>query len=229
MLYVSRAKQRNRIFPIIFYKRKIIPMTKEYNAFLVKFIPQTFDRPKLRLYSGKSIITEQKQGDKKMAVTTKEEIYAILEDNSIEYHLLEHDAVYTIDDMKLVEGMKIEDVCKNLFLRDERGKKHFLVVISEEKSADLKALREKLGTSRLGFASEDRLMKYLGLIKGAVTPLGVINDKECAVQVIFDEDLKGRASLGVHPCDNTATVFLSFYNLKKIIESTGHTIKFLKL
>ncbi|MEG1799948.1 MAG: YbaK/EbsC family protein, partial [Synergistaceae bacterium] len=117
-----------------------------------------------------------------MAVTTKEEIYAILEDNSIEYHLLEHDAVYTIDDMKLVEGMKIEDVCKNLFLRDERGKKHFLVVISEEKSADLKALREKLGTSRLGFASEDRLMKYLGLIKGAVTPLGVINDKDCAVQ-----------------------------------------------
>lgn len=164
-----------------------------------------------------------------MAVTTKEEIYAILEDNSIEYHLLEHDAVYTIDDMKLVEGMKIEDVCKNLFLRDERGKKHFLVVISEEKSADLKALREKLGTSRLGFASEDRLMKYLGLIKGAVTPLGVINDKECAVQVIFDEDLKGRSSLGVHPCDNTATVFLSFDNLKKIIESTGHTIKFLKL
>ena len=145
-------------------------------------------------------------------VTSKEEVYSILKDNNVEYELLEHDAVYTIDDMKLVEGMKIENVCKNLFLRDERGKKHFLVVISEEKSADLKDLREKLGTSRLGFASEERLMKYLGLIKGAVTPLGVLNDKECAVQVIFDKDLAGRESLGVHPCDNTATLFLSFDN-----------------
>ena len=160
-------------------------------------------------------------------VTSKEEVYSILKDNNVEYELLEHDAVYTIDDMKLVEGMKIENVCKNLFLRDERGKKHFLVVISEEKSADLKDLREKLGTSRLGFASEERLMKYLGLIKGAVTPLGVLNDKECAVQVIFDKDLAGRESLGVHPCDNTATLFLSFDNLKKIIEGTGHTIKYL--
>ena len=149
-------------------------------------------------------------------VTSKEEVYSILKDNNVEYELLEHDAVYTIDDMKLVEGMKIENVCKNLFLRDERGKKHFLVVISEEKSADLKDLREKLGTSRLGFASEERLMKYLGLIKGAVTPLGVLNDKECAVQVIFDKDLAGRESLGVHPCDNTATLFLSFDNLKKM-------------
>ena len=162
-------------------------------------------------------------------VTSKEEVYSILKDNNVEYELLEHDAVYTIDDMKLVEGMKIENVCKNLFLRDERGKKHFLVVISEEKSADLKDLREKLGTSRLGFASEERLMKYLGLIKGAVTPLGVLNDKECAVQVIFDKDLAGRESLGVHPCDNTATLFLSFDNLKKIIEGTGHTIKYLSL
>ena len=162
-------------------------------------------------------------------VTSKEEVYSILKDNNVEYELLEHDAVYTIDDMKLVEGMKIENVCKNLFLRDERGKKHFLVVISEEKSADLKDLREKLGTSRLGFASEERLMKYLGLIKGAVTPLGVLNDKECAVQVIFDKDLAGRESLGVHPCDNTATLFLSFDNLKKIIEGTGHTIKYRSL
>ena len=162
-------------------------------------------------------------------VTTKEEVYSLLKDNNVEYELLEHDAVYTIDDMKLVEGMKIENVCKNLFLRDDRGKKHFLIVISEEKSADLKDLREKLGTSRLGFASEERLMKYLGLIKGAVTPLGVLNDKECAVQVIFDKDLAGRESLGVHPCDNTATIFLSFDNLKKIIEGTGHTIKYLSL
>ena len=91
--------------------------------------------------------------------------------------------------------MKIEDVCKNLFLRDDRGKRHFLVVLDEAKSADLKAIRAQIGSSRLSFASEDRLMEHLGLIKGAVTPLGVLNDCAEGVEVLMDEDLRGaRAS-----------------------------------
>ena len=106
---------------------------------------------------------------------TKEEVRAKLTEMGIKFEVMEHGPVYTIDEMKLIEGMKIEDVCKNLFLRDDRGKRHFLVVLDEAKSADLKAIRAQIGSSRLSFASEDRLMAHLGLIKGAVTPLGVLN------------------------------------------------------
>ena len=103
---------------------------------------------------------------------TKEEVRAKLTEMGIKFEVMEHGPVYTIDEMKLIEGMKIEDVCKNLFLRDDRGKRHFLVVLDEAKSADLKAIRAQIGSSRLSFASEDRLMAHLGLIKG--TPFTVV-------------------------------------------------------
>ena len=160
---------------------------------------------------------------------TKEEVYTKLEELGVAFDKMEHEPVYTIDEMKLIEGMNIEDVCKNLFIRDEKGKRHFLVVIREDKRADLKALREQIGSTRLSFASEDRLMKHMGLTKGAVTPLGLLNDESKSVEVIFDQDLKGRERLGFHPCDNTATVWISFDNIKNVIESRGNSLKFVKL
>ena len=118
---------------------------------------------------------------------------------------------------------------QNLFLRDDRGKRHFLVVLDEAKSADLKAIRAQIGSSRLSFASEDRLMAHLGLIKGAVTPLGVLNDCAADVEVLMDEDLRGRPRLGVHPCDNTETLWLSAADIEKIIKSRGNSLKFIKI
>lgn len=160
---------------------------------------------------------------------TKEEVRAKLTEMGIKFEVMEHGPVYTIDEMKLIEGMKIEDVCKNLFLRDDRGKRHFLVVLDEAKSADLKAIRAQIGSSRLSFASEDRLMAHLGLIKGAVTPLGVLNDCAADVEVLMDEDLRGRPRLGVHPCDNTETHWLSAADIEKIIKSRGNSLKFIKI
>lgn len=146
---------------------------------------------------------------------TKEEVRAKLTEMGIAYEVMEHGPVYTIDEMKEVEGMTIEDVCKNLFLRDEKGKRHFLVVLDEAKSADLKAIRAQIGSTRLSFGSEERLMDNLGLIKGAVTPLGVLNDCAKNVEVLIDEDLRDRPRLGVHPCDNTETLWMSFDSIKK--------------
>ncbi|MDO5562542.1 MAG: prolyl-tRNA synthetase associated domain-containing protein [Synergistaceae bacterium] len=160
---------------------------------------------------------------------TKEEIYKMLDEANIPYETLEHKAVFTIDEMKGIDGINIEDVCKNLFLRDDSGKRHFLVVLREDKTADLKSVRAQIGSSRLGFASEDRLMKHMGLTKGAVTPLGMLNDESASVEVFFDEDLRGREHLGVHPCDNTATVWLSCDSLEKIMALRGKTIKYIKI
>lgn len=160
---------------------------------------------------------------------TKEEVYKKLDAAGIPYRVTEHEAAYTIDEMKLIDGMNIEDVCKNLFLRDDSGKRHFLVVIREDKTADLKEVRAQIGSSRLSFASEDRLMKHMGLRKGSVTPLGILNEESSSVEVFFDEDLKGRPRLGVHPCDNTATVWMSCESLEKIMTLSGKTFKYIKI
>ena len=102
----------------------------------------------------------------------KEEVKVFLKEKGIPFRWVEHKAVYTIEEMEELGLEKMEETAKNLFLRDQKGKNHFLVVIRADKQANLKELGEKLGGVRLSFASEERLEKYLGLKKGAVTPFG---------------------------------------------------------
>jgi Ala-tRNA(Pro) deacylase len=163
-------------------------------------------------------------------VEQKRKVYEVLDHYEIAYHVIEHPAVYTIEEM---DSLKIfQDypwVVKNLFLRDANGKRHFLVVLDKEKKADLKYIRKQLGSSTLSFASEERLMKYLKLTKGSVTPFGILNDEAKAVEVVFDSSLVGRDQIGVHPNDNTATVMLSYLDLYKIIKAHSNQIHIIDL
>ncbi len=118
---------------------------------------------------------------------------------------------------------------KNLFLRDAKGKRHFLIVMQKNKQANLPALQQELGCTKLSFASEERLQRLLGLTKGSVTPLGILQDTGCQVEVAIDQDLMRYPKLGVHPNDNTATVFLSFEGLKEFILRQGNAIHFIKI
>jgi Ala-tRNA(Pro) deacylase len=149
--------------------------------------------------------------------TQKQKVIDLLNNENIEYKLIEHEAMYTIDQMVqagLTDGYAI---CKNLFLRDYKGLNHYLVILLENKKADLKALALKLGSSRLSFASENRLNQYLKLKKGAVSPFGIINDSFHEVTLVIDKDLKQQEKVGFHPNDNTATVILSYEDFNKII------------
>ena len=157
----------------------------------------------------------------------KQEIKAFLEKKDIPFAWVDHKAVYTIEEMEALGLEKMEHIAKNLFLRDQKGKRHFLVVIRADKQANLRELGEKLGGIKLSFASEERLEKYLGLKKGAVTPLGVLNDTACAVEVFFDADFIGMKEIGVHPNDNTASVYLKTENLLQIIREHGNTVEIL--
>jgi len=148
-----------------------------------------------------------------------------LKELNINYELTEHPAVYTIDEMKDLNLLEMGVVCKNLFLRDQKGKNHYLVVISPEKKADIKTIGLLLESGKLSFASEDRLNNILGIPKGAVSPLAVINNSDKSVTVVIDEDLRGEQRLGVHPNDNTATVWISFDELIKFISHNGNVIK----
>ncbi len=137
---------------------------------------------------------------------------------------MDHPPVYTIEDMEELKITEHGEVCKNLFLRDAKGKRHFLVVLGKDKQADIKSIQAQLGCTRLSFASKERLQKYLQLQKGAVTPLGVINDPEAAVEIVLDSSLEGKEQLGFHPNDNTATIWISYGDLIKFIRMNGNNI-----
>lgn len=154
----------------------------------------------------------------------KQEIYALLEKKGIPFEKLEHEAVYTMEDMNRAGITGRGTVCKNLFLRDAKGKNHYLVTVPEEKKVDLKELATQIGSTKFSFASAERLQKYLGVEQGCVSPLGVLNDESRLVTVVFDADLQGNDAVGVHPNDNTATIWLSPNDLCRIIKEHGNEV-----
>ena len=151
-----------------------------------------------------------------------------LAEQNIPYQLWEHPAVYTIEEMDALDLPAPEAVVKNLFLRDAKGRGYFLVVLSKEKQADLRALGERLGV-KLSFASPERLAACMGLEKGSVTPFGVLNDQERKVEVLLDQDLRTRPLVAVHPNENTATVALAPEDLLQVLEDHGNPVTWLEL
>ena len=123
-------------------------------------------------------------------MVNKEDIIKLLNEKNIEFELVEHEAVYTMED---IEKLNIKDKgteVKNLFLRDEKGKNHFLIVAKEDTKIDMKELKNIINSSKLSFASEERLEKYLKLKRGSVSPFGILNDDQKAVKVFIDKNLE---------------------------------------
>ena len=160
----------------------------------------------------------------------KEEIYALFRERGIPYEAVEHRAVYTMEELAEVELPYPDAEAKNLFVRDDKHRTYLLIVMKGEKRIDLKALRRAYGTRPLTFASEEELSSFLALTRGAVSPLGILNDTERRVAVWLDEDLLcGEGKIGVHPNDNTATVYLSVKDLVTLLEEHGNEVHLVKL
>lgn len=159
------------------------------------------------------------------------DIYEVLDSLGIEYTKYEHPAVYTVEEAKKVDRGLGKDVSrtKNLFLRNKKGNKHYLVVLGAAKRANLESLVKDLDESDLSFASPERMMKYLGLTPGSVSPFGLINDLESQVQVIVDEGLLKFPKQGFHPNINTATLVITTDDFKKFLESTQNNTTYLNL
>jgi Ala-tRNA(Pro) deacylase len=155
----------------------------------------------------------------------RDEVLRKLEGTGVAYEMEEHPAVYTIDDMNALGIGERGTVVKNLFLRDANGKRHFLVILAPHKQADLKTIRAQIGSSALSFASEERLGRLMKLTKGAVSPLGILNDTDRSVEVLYDSDLVGNERLGIHPNDNTATLWLSFEALENVVRRNGNSMR----
>ena len=147
----------------------------------------------------------------------------------ISYERIDHPALYTMEEMDTLGIFDKGTVGKNLFLRDNKGKRHFLVFICGDKKADLHAIEEKIGMKHCSFGSAERLSRYLGLTKGSVSPMGVINDKNAAVEFIFDSDFKPDMLVGVHPNQNTSLLWLRFSDLLKVVEANGNSVRFVDI
>jgi Ala-tRNA(Pro) deacylase len=150
------------------------------------------------------------------------DIYRYLSEHSIDYERHDHPPVFTCEEAERLVGELPAAKAKNLFLRDKKGRRHFLIVVGYEKAIDMKALSSLLGIGGLSFASPERLKKYLGVDPGAVTILGLVHDVDKEVCVIFDEGLWHAAAFRCHPLVNTSTLVISKENLERFLDLTGH-------
>ncbi len=159
-----------------------------------------------------------------MIAEKEKKLYDLLDKLGIAYTRHEHPPVYTVDEAKAywqdIPGVH----CKNLFLRNSKGNRHFLVILEQSKRVDLKQLAEKTAAGKLSFASANRLEKYLGLETGAVSPFGLINDLNKEVEVVLDKDLLQSDRVNFHPNVNTATLTLSFADFKRFLDHCGQKI-----
>ena len=147
----------------------------------------------------------------------EQKVYEILEKLGISYVKHEHPPVFTVQEAEKHWENITGTHCKNLFLRNKKGNRHYLIILESSKRADLKQLSVKIGEDKLSFASEERLMRYLGLETGAVSPFGLINDKEKEVRIILDQDLKDAERVNFHPNVNTVTVGVGFKDFERYL------------
>lgn len=156
-------------------------------------------------------------------------IFTVLDELEIEYDLIEHVPVYTSQQARELIPHRPGASAKNLFLRDKKGKQHYLLVIDDLKKTSFDDLAKQIGTAKISMASESRLEKYLGIETGAVSLLAMINDKEKHVQLLFDEDLWQAEALQCHPLVNTATVTIAMEDIRKFLRATGHEVQLVKI
>ncbi|MHB8094685.1 MAG: prolyl-tRNA synthetase associated domain-containing protein [Candidatus Aminicenantales bacterium] len=156
-------------------------------------------------------------------------VLAVLEELGIPYVRIEHPPVITVEEAeerwKGLSGAH----CKNLFLRNQRGNRHYLVVAEASRRIDLRELARRIGEDRLSFGSPDRLKKYLGVKPGAVSPFGLIHDEGRRVLVLIEKSLRDSRAVIFHPNVNTASLSLAFADLERFLSYRGNAIDYITL
>lgn len=157
-------------------------------------------------------------------------VLALLKSRGIPFELAEHRAVYNMADLAEIALPHPEADAKNLFVRDDKRRNYYLIIVRGEKRVDLKAFRHAHGTRPLSFASDEDLAALLALTAGSVTPLGLLNDETRRVALFIDEALlEGDGLIAVHPNDNTATVWLKTADLIALLREQGHSVETTRL
>lgn len=156
-------------------------------------------------------------------------LYKTLDELDIPFEYVEHPPAPTIEEaMKYWDGHDATH-CKNIFFRNHKGNRHYLVILDCHQNLKISDLEQRLKQGKLTFASEKRLHKYLKLTPGSVTPLGLINDTENHVHVFFDKNLLKTEKISFHPNINTASLIFKFEDFMKFMEFTNNSYEFIEL
>jgi len=156
-------------------------------------------------------------------------LYKTLELLDIKFEYYEHPPVPTIEEAKKYWKDLKATHCKNLFFRNHKGDKHYLVILEHNNNLNIKELEKKLKQGKISLASEKRLYKYLRLAPGSVSPFGLIYDKENHVHVFLDENLKKAETISFHPNINTASLIIKFEDFVRFLQYSGNSFEFIKL
>lgn len=158
----------------------------------------------------------------------EQEVYLRLEALGIRFTRHEHPPVATVEDAARYWADIPATACKNLFLRNQKGSRHYLVVLKHFIRADLRAIATQIGDGKLSFGSAERLMTHLGVTPGSVSPFGLIHDREHHVRVAVDEDIKNAERVLFHPNINSVTVTVSFADFERFLEASGNTVQYIR-
>ena len=155
---------------------------------------------------------------------TEQEFLAFLTANRFEIRRTEHPAVFTCEETELHRADVNAVSTKNLFLCDKKARRFFLAVTACEKTVKLDALAAQLGVAHLRFGSEENLMRLLGVSRGAVTMMGLVNDMKHHVELWIDSEIWQGEKFQSHPLVNTATLVVTQAELERFFALTGHVI-----
>lgn len=157
-------------------------------------------------------------------------LYRLLEELEISFEYHEHPPAPTIE-IAIQYWKDIENTthCKNLFFRNHKGNKHYLVIFDHRQSLAIHDLERLLKQGKLSFASEQRMQKYLGLKPGSVSPFGLVHDHEHHLHLFLDENLGQNPKISFHPNDNRASLVIQFTDFIKFLESMGNSYEFISL
>ena len=159
----------------------------------------------------------------------RQQVFETLAAMGIAFERYQHPAVFTSEDADIHWRDIPATPVKNLFLRNKKGNREYLVVLGIDKRADLRELVKIIGDDRFSFGSPERLMQTLGVTPGSVSPFGLLHPDSRNVQVIVDDDLRRAERLIFHPNDNTASVTISFADLEKFLATRGNVVRFINI
>lgn len=159
----------------------------------------------------------------------QEKVYETLSRLEIGFDYLEHPAAPTIEIAKQYWANLDSKHCKNLFFRNHKGDRHYLVVFDCDRNLAIHDLEHRLKQGKLSFASEKRMVKYLGLYPGSVSPFGLVNDVGHHVYVFLDENLKNARKLSFHPNDNRASLAVKTGDFIRYMDAAGNGYEWIEL
>lgn len=162
--------------------------------------------------------------------TTEENVYRFLSENFLSFLCIEHSPADTNEDCHEIEKYLDAVICKNLFLRNSAETKYFLLLMSPDTKFDSKIISKQIQSSRLSFASADKMIEILGVEPGSASIMCLINDSASDVSLLIDSRLLENEYFCCHPCKNTATLKFKTKDIfERFISITGHNYTIVNL